>query len=61
MLSDIKNCEKDKPPHKIPNKLSYINNFDICLYTISPIIVNGVKFEAITLDFEGILLRIKRG
>lgn len=45
MLSDIKNCEEEKPPHKIPNKLSYINNFDICLYTISPIIVNGVNLK----------------
>lgn len=57
--SDIKYGEEDKSLYKVPNKMSYTNNFDICFYTIPPIIINGVQYEAITLDFEGILLRIK--
>lgn len=58
-LSDIKYWEEGKAPHKIPNKMSYTNNFDICFYTIPPITINEVQFGAITLDFEGILLRMK--
>lgn len=58
-LSDIKYWEDTKAQHKIPNKLIYTNNFHICFYTIPPIIINELQFDAITLDFNGILLRIK--
>lgn len=57
--SKILDWEDGKAQHKIPNKLSYTNNFDICFYIIPPIIINKLQFDAITLDFSAILLRIK--
>lgn len=57
-LDITQNLEEHKTPDKIPDKKRYIKDFDICFYTISPIKINGVLYQAITLDFEGIFLRV---
>jgi len=50
--------KEHKTPDRVPDKKTFIKGFDICFYTISPITINGVEFETITLDFEGVFLRI---
>jgi hypothetical protein len=53
-----KNSETERKAITVPEKKFFTEGFEICFYTINPIIIGELKYPCITLDLNGKFIRV---